>query len=74
MYDPSSSVLSSSLKRLEKLFDRDVSKNRITKDEGGAAMERIKGVQGDGTSGEVLSDVDLVIEVITSLGGELRLG
>ena len=73
IHDPSSSVLSSALKRLDKLLERDVSKNRIKKEDGEAARERVRGVQGDGTgrgSGESLSeDVDLVIEVQQSFFG-----
>ena len=64
IHDPSPSVLSSALAHLERLFDRDMAKNRISKEEREAARERVRVVQGDGTSGEVLSDVDLVIEVI----------
>lgn len=64
IHDPSHSVLSSALNRLDKLLERDVSKNRISKEEGEAAREKVKGVQGDGTGSEGLTnDVDLVIEV-----------
>jgi 3-hydroxybutyryl-CoA dehydrogenase len=64
IHDPSPSVLSSALSRLDGLLARDVAKNRITKDEGQAARERVRGSQGDGTSGETLNqDVDLIIEV-----------
>lgn len=64
IHDPSSSVLNASLRRLDKLLERDVSKSRISKEDGQAARERVRGVQGDGTGeGSLAGHVDLVIEV-----------
>jgi 3-hydroxybutyryl-CoA dehydrogenase len=63
IYDPSPKVLSSALTKLESLLSRDVSKNRISQADSDQARERVKGVNGDGTSGEVIEGVDLVIEV-----------
>jgi hypothetical protein len=51
---------------LESLLSRDVSKNRISQSDSDQARERVNGVNGDGTSGEVIEGVDLVIEVRTS--------
>ena len=64
IHDPSSSVLSTGMKRFESWLDKDVAKGRLTKDQAGEAKERIRGVKGDGTEGEVMKDdTDLVIEV-----------
>jgi len=66
IYDPSPSVLSTALSRLDKLLERDVDKARLTKEVAQAARARISGVEGDGTSsskGKEIRDVDLVIEV-----------
>jgi len=65
IYDPSPKVLSSALTKLESLLSRDVSKNRISQSDSDQARERVKGVHGDGTSGEVIESVDLVIEVFS---------
>ncbi|ORY31621.1 putative 3-hydroxybutyryl-CoA dehydrogenase [Naematelia encephala] len=68
LHDPSPSVLSSSLKRLDKLFERDVEKARISREEAEAARARITGRQGDGTEGGLEGeDVDLVIEAIPEI-------
>lgn len=52
---------------LDKLFEKEVAKNRFTKDQVTAARERIVPKVGDGTGeggGELISkDTDLVIEV-----------
>jgi hypothetical protein len=66
IYDPSPKVLSSALTKLDSLLGKDVSKNRITQADADSARERVKGVNGDGTSGEVIEGVDLVIEVRSS--------
>jgi len=63
IYDPSPKVLSSALTKLDSLLGKDVAKNRISQADSDAARERVKGVNGDGTSGEVIEGVDLVIEV-----------
>jgi len=63
IYDPSPKVLSSAMTKLESLLSRDVSKNRISQSDSDQARERVKGVNGDGTTGEVIEGVDLVIEV-----------
>jgi 3-hydroxybutyryl-CoA dehydrogenase len=63
IYDPSPKVLSSALTKLESLLSRDVSKNRISQSDSDQARERVTGVNGDGTTGEVIEGVDLVIEV-----------
>lgn len=63
IYDPSPKVLSSALTKLESLLARDVSKNRISQADSDQARERVKGVNGDGTTGEIMEGVDLVIEV-----------
>ena len=63
IYDPSPKVLSSALTKLDTLLGKDVAKNRISQADSDAARERVKGVNGDGTSGEVIEGVDLVIEV-----------
>jgi 3-hydroxybutyryl-CoA dehydrogenase len=63
IYDPSPKVLSSALTKLESLLSRDVSKNRISQSDSDQARERVKGVNGDGTTGEVIEGADLVIEV-----------
>ena len=65
LHDPSSSVLSASLKRFDGWLDKDVSKGRLSKEDAEAARDRVKGVKGDGTEGgEALKDdTDLVIEV-----------
>lgn len=66
IYDPSPKVLSSALTKLESLLSRDVSKNRISQSDSDQARERVTGVNGDGTTGEVIEGVDLVIEVRSS--------
>jgi hypothetical protein len=52
---------------LDKLFARDVAKNRLTKDEAAAARGRVQHHRGDGTGeggGELISkDCDLLVEV-----------
>jgi 3-hydroxybutyryl-CoA dehydrogenase len=64
LYDPSQSVLSSALTKLDSLLARDVEKKRITQDVATTARELITAVQGDGTEGsKVVEGVDLVIEV-----------
>lgn len=63
IYDPSPKVLSSAFTKLDTLLGKDVAKNRISQADSDAARERVKGVNGDGTSGEVIEGVDLVIEV-----------
>jgi 3-hydroxybutyryl-CoA dehydrogenase len=67
IYDPSPKVLSSALTKLESLLSRDVSKNRISQSDSDQARERVTGVNGDGTTGEVIEGVDLVIEVSSFL-------
>lgn len=64
LHEPSPTVLSSALKRLDGLLSRDVEKGRISKDEADAARGRVRGVEGDAAKGQGLeTDVDLVIEV-----------
>jgi len=66
LHDPSPSVLASALKKLDKLFERDVAKNRISAQDAESARGRVRGVEGDGTGKmgkEVEGDVELVIEV-----------
>jgi hypothetical protein len=74
LHEPSPTVLSSSLKRLDGLLSRDVEKGRISKDEAEAARARVRGVEGDAAKGQGLeTDVDLVIEVgRTLLAGPLE--
>lgn len=64
IYDPSPSVLSSALSKLDSLLAKDVEKKRITQDVATRTRELVQGVQGDGTEGsQVVDGVDLVIEV-----------
>jgi 3-hydroxybutyryl-CoA dehydrogenase len=64
LHDPSPSVLSSALAKFETLLAKDVAKSRITKSVADEVRERLKGVRGDGTEGEIMPrDTDLVIEV-----------
>lgn len=63
LHDPSQSVLSSALTKLDSLLSRDVSKNRISQADADSARERVRGCTGDGTEGEVIEGADLVIEV-----------
>lgn len=64
IYDPSPSVLSSALTKLDSLLAKDVEKKRITQDVATRTRELVQGVQGDGTEGsQVVDGVDLVIEV-----------
>jgi 3-hydroxybutyryl-CoA dehydrogenase len=53
------------MKKLSKLFARDVEKKRISAELGDEAMSRIKSVEGDLVNGSagLGSDTDLVIEV-----------
>ena len=68
IYDPSSSVLSSALSKFDALLQKDVSKQRISKEDAEEVRGMIKGVKGDGTEGEVIrDDTDIVIEVSESL-------
>lgn len=67
LYDPSPAVLSTSLRRLDKLFARDVEKGRLDAGVAEAARERVQGCEGDGTglegTREMQDNVDLVVEV-----------
>ncbi|GFZ51046.1 hypothetical protein JCM24511_08804 [Saitozyma sp. JCM 24511] len=68
LHEPSPTVLSSALKRLDGLLSRDVEKGRISKDEADAARGRVRGVEGDAAKGQGLeTDVDLVIEAIPEI-------
>jgi len=52
---------------LDKLFERDVAKNRFSREDVTAARERVQHFRGDGTGeggGEIIAkDTDLIVEV-----------
>lgn len=54
------------MSRVQSLLSKDVSKNRMTREEADEALARISPVKGDGSGlngDEKLKDVDIVIEV-----------
>jgi 3-hydroxybutyryl-CoA dehydrogenase len=67
LHDPSSNGLKRAMENLDKIFARDVAKNRFSQDDVDAARARITPVQGDGTDANggnpVHADTDIVIEV-----------
>ncbi|KIR27777.1 3-hydroxybutyryl-CoA dehydrogenase [Cryptococcus deuterogattii 99/473] len=76
LHDPSSAVLSHAMSRVQSLLSKDVSKNRMTREEADEALARISPVKGDGSGlngDEKLKDVDIVIEAIPEIP-ELKLG
>ncbi|BEJ14613.1 hypothetical protein CspHIS471_0403800 [Cutaneotrichosporon sp. HIS471] len=77
LHDPSSNGLKRAMENLDKIFARDVAKNRFSQEDVDAARARISPIQGDGTDANggtvVHADTDIVIEAIPEIT-DLKLG